>query len=174
MSLGRILELDQRFSAKLRVAEKPSTLRNMAVLLAHSGDSWFWLLGLLGVGVFGDPAWRMRAIIIGVAILAAALIVIIIKFTVKRQRPEGEWGSLYRNTDPHSFPSGHAVRAVMIAVLAAGLGPVWFGWVALIWAPLVGLARVSMGVHYLSDVLVGAVLGILFGLIGLALAPPVV
>jgi undecaprenyl-diphosphatase len=31
------------------------------------------------------------------------------------------------------------------------------------WAPLVGLARVAMGVHYLSDVLAGAVLGALMG-----------
>lgn len=174
MSLGKMLELDQHYSARLRVADKPGALRNSAAVLAHSGDSWFWMLGLLGVGLFGDPEWRMRAVVIGVAILAAALVVIAIKFTVKRQRPAGEWGSLYRNTDPHSFPSGHAVRAVMIAVLAVGLGPAWFGWVAVIWAPLVALARVAMGVHYLSDVTAGAVLGILFGLIGLALAPAVV
>ena len=44
----------------------------------------------------------------------------------------------------------------LLAVLALGLGPAWFGWLLLAWAPLVILARVAMGVHYLSDVIAGA------------------
>lgn len=106
---------------------------------------------------------------LALAILASAAIVIAIKFSVRRKRPEGEWGSLYRNTDPHSFPSGHAVRAFMLAVLALGLGPAWFGGVLVVWAPLVSIARVAMGVHYLSDVIAGAALGIFFGLTGVIL-----
>jgi undecaprenyl-diphosphatase len=98
-----------------------------------------------------------------VAILLTAIIVFIVKFTVRRRRPEGEWGKFYRSTDPHSFPSGHAVRAVMLAVAILGLGPLWLGLLLLIWAPLVGLARVAMGVHYLSDVLAGMVLGLVIG-----------
>ena len=35
----------------------------------------------------------------------------------------------------------------------------------MIWAPLVALARVAMGVHYFSDVFVGALVGILMGYI---------
>jgi undecaprenyl-diphosphatase len=94
------------------------------------------------------------------------VLVFAIKFTVRRRRPEGEWGQVYRKTDPHSFPSGHAARAALLAVLAIGLGPPWLGLLLAVWAPLVMLARVAMGVHYLSDVLAGALLG---GLVGLAL-----
>jgi undecaprenyl-diphosphatase len=94
-----------------------------------------------------------------VSVLVTAAIVMLIKFTVRRRRPEGEWGGLYRKTDPHSFPSGHAARATMLAVTALILGPNWFGWLLILWAPLVILARVAMGVHYLSDVLAGAMLG---------------
>jgi membrane-associated phospholipid phosphatase len=36
----------------------------------------------------------------------------------------------------------------------------------LIWAPFVLLARVAMGLHYLSDVIVGATLGVISGLLG--------
>ena len=88
-----------------------------------------------------------------------------IKFTVRRSRPEGEWGSIYRSTDPHSFPSGHAARAAMLAVLALGLGPVWFAVVLLIWAPLVALARVAMGLHYLLDALAGVLIGVVIAFI---------
>ncbi|HNO93257.1 MAG TPA: phosphatase PAP2 family protein, partial [Anaerolineales bacterium] len=84
-----------------------------------------------------------------------------------RKRPEGEWGGIYRNTDPHSFPSGHAARAFLIAVLASALAPPWLAIALWVWAPLVALARVAMGVHYLSDIIAGAILGIIVALIGL-------
>ena len=56
-------------------------------------------------------------------------------------------------------------------VLAVGLGPAWFGAIALLWAPLVTLARVAMGVHYLSDVLAGVLVGLLIGLVILRIIP---
>jgi undecaprenyl-diphosphatase len=93
------------------------------------------------------------------------------KQLIRRRRPEGEWGAIYRNTDPHSFPSGHAARAFLIAVIAAGLGPSWLAVILWIWAPLVALARAAMGVHYLSDVVAGAVVGIVVGLLALWLNP---
>jgi undecaprenyl-diphosphatase len=87
--------------------------------------------------------------------------VLAVKVIVRRERPAGKWGDIYRKTDPHSFPSGHATRAALLAVLALGTGPLWFGILLSIWAPLVILSRVAMGVHYLSDVLAGTVLGII-------------
>ncbi|HSK66925.1 MAG TPA: phosphatase PAP2 family protein, partial [Anaerolineales bacterium] len=72
----------------------------------------------------------------------------------------------------HSFPSGHAARAFLIAVIGSALGPAWLGILLWIWAPLVALARVAMGVHYLSDVIAGAMLGILIAVIGIAVYEP--
>ncbi len=99
-----------------------------------------------------------------VGVVITAVLVLLIKFSVRRRRPEGAWGRIYRNTDPHSFPSGHAARAIMLAVLAQFLGPSWFSITMLIWAPLVGLARITLGVHFLSDVIAGMALGIVMGL----------
>lgn len=161
----RFLEFDNQLSNRLRVAERPGVLRQLASLLAHSGDSWFWILGLSLVALFAAPYWQTRAVVMIVAIVVGAVLVLAIKFSVRRQRPVGEWGSVYRSTDPHSFPSGHATRAVMLASLAVGMGPVWLAVIMLIWAPLVSLARVAMGVHYLSDVLAGALLGVMLGLV---------
>lgn len=161
--IQKILEQDAHLTQKLRLAEKPGPLRWLAILLAHSGDSWFWLLVLIPLAWRGPEFWSRRATVLIVAILITALLVFAIKLTVRRRRPQGEWGQVYRKTDPHSFPSGHAARAALLAVLAMGLGPAWLGWLLAIWAPLVMLARVAMGVHYLSDVLAGAALGGLAG-----------
>ena len=167
----RLSHLDARYTLLLRVAERPGLLRSLAILFAHSGDSWFWLLGLALVGWFGSDYWKVRALVMAVCILVVAVIVMAIKFTVRRQRPEGEWGEIYRRTDPHSFPSGHAARAALLAVLALGMGPAWFGILLLVWAPVVILARVAMGVHYLTDVLAGAFFGVVTGFVALSLIP---
>ena len=162
-----LLDLDARWTRRLRVAECPGLLRSMAAFLAHSGDSWFWGVGLALVWLLGSPEWRKRALFLLISILFLAVLVLLVKFSVRRQRPEGEWGGIYRLTDPHSFPSGHAARAAMLAVLGIGLGPPWFGAVLVAWTPLVSLARVAMGVHYLSDVVAGVVLGLLVGAVAL-------
>lgn len=171
MTFRSILELDARLSDRLRVAEQPGLLRTLAVFFAHSGDSWFWGLGLLLLWWFGDSFWKQWALVLFAGIAVLAVIVLTIKFTVRRRRPEGEWGGIYRNTDPHSFPSGHAARAFLIAILASGLGPAWLAILLCIWAPLVSLARVAMGVHYLSDIVAGAILGIFVGMVGLEMIP---
>ena len=167
--MKRFLAVDERLSARLRVAEKPGLLRTAAVFVGHSGDSWFWIAALAIIYFTGPDYWKSRALVLAVGIGLTALAVMAIKFTVRRKRPEGELGKIYRRTDPHSFPSGHAARAVMLAVVAIGLGPVWLGSLLAIWAIAVVLARVLMGVHYLSDVLAGALLGGLMGYLVLLL-----
>jgi membrane-associated phospholipid phosphatase len=159
----QLLVLDARLSAQLRVAERAGLLRTCAAILAHSGDSWFWWAGLALLWWLGNTFWRPWALTVLLSIIGLAVIVLAIKFTIRRRRPEGEWGGMYRSTDPHSFPSGHAARAILIGVLAIGLGPAWLAIFLCIWAPLVALARVAMGLHYLSDVLAGTILGAIAG-----------
>ena len=158
-------EFDARWSARLRVAEKPGISRTLAMVFAHSGDSWFWLLGLGLLWAFGNPAYQDLTIRFIAAILVLAVLVMTIKFTIRRSRPEGDWGAVYRKTDPHSFPSGHAARAAMIAILALLWCPIAIGLALTLWALLVSLARIAMGVHYPSDVLAGAILGVSFGVV---------
>ncbi|MFZ6031622.1 MAG: phosphatase PAP2 family protein [Chloroflexota bacterium] len=161
--MKKLLALDVRLTARLRMDEAPAPLRRLAILLAHSGDSWFWLVGLAFVWLLGNAAWKFVALVLVLGVVGTALLVLAIKFTVKRQRPAGEWGRVYRTSDPHSFPSGHAARAMMLAIAAILIAPQWLGILLLGWAPCVGLARVAMGVHYLSDVVAGLLVGGLLG-----------
>ena len=169
--IRRLLELDYRASSHMRLSDKRSLFRSLTVFLAHSGDSWFWLAALFLIWLFTTGRWHTLTALMAVGLLGLAILVLAIKFTVRRRRPAGEWGAIYRNTDPHSFPSGHAARVVFLAVLALGLGPVWFGILLLVWAPLVALARVALGVHYLSDIMAGMLLGLLAGLAMLGISP---
>ena len=155
----------------MRSVERSTWLRPPAILLAHSADPWTSMAGLFLLWFFGDTTWRHLALVFIAGTLITAGFVFTIKYTVRRRRPPGEWGAIYRITNPHSFPSGHAARCMMLAVLGWALAPAWLGWLFFIWAILVAWARVGMGVHYLSDIVAGASLGLFTGLVTLALYP---
>jgi undecaprenyl-diphosphatase len=171
MNWKSVAELDARLSRRLHIDQAGPTLRRIAVFLAHSGDSWFWLAGLGILWLVGSAHWRSLAALMAFGVVTLAGLVLAIKFLVRRRRPEGDWGAIYRNTDPHSFPSGHAARAFMLAMVASALGPLWLAVMLWVWAPLVSLARVSMRVHYMLDVVAGLVVGLLAGLVVCLLQP---
>jgi undecaprenyl-diphosphatase len=170
--LQTLNQLDTRLSEKFCL-QKKHPLWWPAVILAHSGDSWLWAagVGLVWLAYLGGAETHRFAALLEISIVFQALFVFALKTVIKRRRPAGEWGGFYRQYDPHSFPSGHATRAVLLAVLAASLGPTWFAWVMIVWAPLVCISRVLTGVHYLSDILGGMLLGLLMGLALAALSP---
>jgi undecaprenyl-diphosphatase len=169
--LRQWLVLDARLSKALLITQEHKPLSLFFKIFAHSGDSWFWLAGLFIVWLFSSGEWRQKTFFIGVGLVLMAAAVIILKFSIRRPRPEGEWGQIYRITDPHSFPSGHAARSAALAVMALALGPPWFGIAVTLWAPWVGLSRIALGVHYLSDVFAGWFVGGIMGLVALAFQP---
>ena len=59
----------------------------------------------------------------------------------------------------------------MLAVMAWGLKLNPLCWILTLWAPLVSLARVALGVHYLVDVVAGWILGFLIAIAMLQLYP---
>ncbi len=76
-----------------------------------------------------------------------------------------------RNLPQHR--PGHATRAFLLGTMGIFLGPPWMAIILVIQAPLVALGRVAMGVHYLSDITAGALLGILGGIVGYAAYPAI-
>jgi membrane-associated phospholipid phosphatase len=171
MLWSNLVRLDEKITSVFRMKDPKNPVKPLAVFFAHSGDSWFILLALLLIWFLTKGVWHHLSAVMAAGAIALAIIVLLIKFSIRRRRPEGDWGAIYRNTDPHSFPSGHAARTAMLAVLALLLGPLWFGLILVIWAPLVSLARVWLGVHYFSDVFAGIALGVAFGFGVFALAP---
>lgn len=166
-SLGmRLLAADIRVSAALqRRGDGSRLLRAAAIPLARSADGWPWMLALALAAVLGPATGRMLTLRLAAAVLATGIAVKLVKLATRRERPVGDWGGSYRRSDPHAFPSGHAARAFLLAVIACAFGPPGLGGLALLWATLVATSRVALGVHYLSDVLGGALLGTVCGLL---------
>jgi len=166
----KINALDIKISNQIRMDHGESRWWKYITFFAHSGDSWFWLIGLLAVWLLFKQ-WRPLTAFLMAAILALAALVMFIKFTVRRSRPPGKWSVTYRNTDPHSFPSGHAARASMLAVITILIAPLWAAVLMVLWAVMVSLSRVLTGMHYFSDVFAGVMLGIVAGQFSVLLLP---
>lgn len=167
----KILTLDVKLTDSLRIHDGQKWMRRIGTFFAHSGDSWFIVLLLAFLWFFTSGEWRKLTSLLAIAVIVLALLVLSIKFLIRRKRPEGTWGAIYRNSDPHSFPSGHAARTMMLGTLMLLLGHPWMGAALIVWAILVSLARVGMGVHYFSDIFAGIILGALFAWGYCALTP---
>ena len=59
----------------------------------------------------------------------------------------------------YSFPSSHAVNNFAVAFFLSYYYRKWT-WLALLFATLIGFSRIAVGVHYPSDVLGGAIVGL--------------
>ncbi len=97
-----------------------------------------------------------------------SLYTIIKKFFKRNRPPEAipDFKAVIIPSDQFSFPSGHTSAAFMMTVLLAGLFPSLY-WALLPWAACVGVSRVMLGVHFPTDILAGACLGICCGLTAL-------
>lgn len=80
----------------------------------------------------------------------------------KRNRPPEAipgFKSVVEPSDQFSFPSGHTSAAFLIACSISFHFP-FMAWILYPWACCVGMARVFLGVHFPSDVIAGATMGI--------------
>jgi undecaprenyl-diphosphatase len=113
--------------------------------------------GLLAVALVTGPAGPATARVAIVVLAPVNLVVEGLKWSVNRPRPDGE-----RRRANSSFPSSHAANAAALALVLGRrwrrLAPGFFlvaGWV--------GFSRIYLNRHFLSDVLIGVVIGVGLG-----------
>ncbi len=151
-----------RYSAHSAVAE---FFRQVSRL--GNGRFWYGLIGLLAV-TEGPSAWPLllhTLLTAGVGVLVYRRL----KHRTLRPRPYQVHQAVVlgeRPLDHFSFPSGHTLHAVLFSVMLGTYFPALLP-VLLVFSVLVALSRMVLGLHYPTDVLAGAGLGLTLGLLGL-------
>ncbi|MBV9889331.1 MAG: phosphatase PAP2 family protein [Rhizobacter sp.] len=129
--------------------------------VSRVGDGWIWYAIVVCLPIAGGPVGT-SASVRAVAVGAVNLILYrIIKRWIARPRPYRTCPGICaraRSLDEFSFPSGHTLHSVAFSVILTVYYPVSavFVWPLTI---LIALSRIVLGLHYPSDVVVGALIG---------------
>lgn len=129
--------------------------------VSRLGDGMFWYALWLALLLrFGADAFQAVVHMISTG-LVCGVIYKLLKAHTLRPRPYQTHPDITlfaAPLDQFSFPSGHTLHAVAFGILAVAYYP-WLVWLVLPFTLLVAASRVILGLHYPSDVLVGAAIG---------------
>jgi undecaprenyl-diphosphatase len=163
---------DRRVMRRINRWHAPLWIRKWMVFASRGGDGWLWsAIGLVVLLSGGER--RLEALAAGfLALGAGQFVFFVLKRIIGRERPCATethcWSDLLP-PDRFSFPSGHTITAFAITM---SLGLYYPGLLAgLVFCALsVAASRVILGLHYVSDVLAGTVIGCAIGA-GVFLSP---
>lgn len=109
-----------------------------------------------------DASNKRKALYMAESMVINAVLTYGLKYTTNRMRPYDKLGltSHLLNEPSPSFPSGHTSNAFSSAMSLTVAFPKWYVAIPIFtWATAVGYSRIHTGVHYPSDVIIGAALG---------------
>jgi undecaprenyl-diphosphatase len=152
---------DHRVMRRLNHWRAPRWLRVWMVLATRLGDGWIWYSVGIALLLFGGDLRFTACAASATAEAATVALFRILKKASKRKRPcqlEAHCWAHVLPPDQFSFPSGHSMSAFAIAIPLCIFYPE-------LQAPLlvlsvsIAVSRVILGMHFVSDVVVGSLLG---------------
>jgi undecaprenyl-diphosphatase len=169
--LGRLNQMDARWCLRFNSASRFYSVRVLFRVISRLGDGVFWYVLMAGLLVGFGKAALEPVLHMMLAGLAGTVVYKSIKGKATRPRPYEVHQAISlagAPLDRFSFPSGHALHAVVFSWVALAYFPFLF-WLLVPFTLLVALSRVVLGLHYPSDVLAGAAIGGLIAEIALML-----
>jgi undecaprenyl-diphosphatase len=156
---------DRRVMRRVNQWAAPGWIRQWMVAASRAGDGWLWMALGFGLLLFGGDR-RFDALETGLVSVGAGLILFfLLKRITGRERPCSTethcWARLLP-PDRFSFPSGHTITAFAIALPLGLYYPLLLP--GLVFCALsIASSRIVLGLHYLSDVLAGMLIGCTIG-----------
>ena len=170
--LARFDHAEYRLCRRLNRGVQHTWVRVLFMTASRLGDGVIWYALMLALPLlYGAEGLRVAAIMLATGVVGLALYKIL-KRTFVRERPFIRHAGISlagAPLDRYSFPSGHTLHAVAFTWQAC----VAFPELTVVLLPLalaIAASRVVLGLHYPTDVLVGALLGAITGATGAALA----
>ena len=165
----RIAAFDNRVSVYWTNRHFSEKVNDRLRFYVRLGDGYIW--GAFALFILLMVGWENFLPILWQALMALAVSLIIyevVKLNTKRPRPFAANPEIKAEVPPldkYSFPSGHTMNNLAVASAVFYSVP-QYGWVMLILPLTWGLLRVYFGVHWLTDILCGFVLGIVSFVLG--------
>lgn len=164
--MERLLELDGQFLLWLKDFFAHPLLDRMMIFvtsLANKGMLWIAIgILFLFLGV-REKKWRERGLLVLLSLVLNAVVCnLLLKPLFSRTRPYDLLGYeiLIRRLGDASFPSGHTSASFAAATALYAIDR-RYGIAAYVLAVLIGFSRLYLGVHFPTDVFIGAIIGVL-------------
>ena len=166
-----MLAFDSAISVTVSHSNQYRIIRHWFRFISRLGDGVFWYT-LMAAIIFTQQANSLICVFNMLAAgLTGTLIYKWLKHKTHRPRPfqvrQDVW-CVGKPLDYFSFPSGHTLHAVTFSVVAINYYP-QLATILIPFTLMIAMSRVVLGLHYPSDVLVGAGLGYLIALLSLQL-----
>lgn len=162
---GFIEQRDHRLMRRMNRWRAPRWIRYWMIAATRMGDGWLWYaLGVM-LMVYGGQQKFAAVGAAGASAIFGVLVFKLLKRLSQRPRPcqlEPHCWSRVLPPDKFSFPSGHTMTAFSIALVVSYFYPALEGTLFFV-AFSIAVSRIVLGMHFLSDVLAGIVLGIALG-----------
>jgi undecaprenyl-diphosphatase len=162
---GYIENRDHRVMQRMNSWKAPRWIRYWMLSCTRMGDGWLWYsLGAILLA-FGGSRGYVAVGSAGAAAIVGIFVFKLLKNISHRPRPcqyqPHCWATILP-PDQFSFPSGHTMTAFSIALVVSYFYPT-LEWPLYFLALSIAISRIVLGMHFLSDVLAGAVLGSALG-----------
>jgi undecaprenyl-diphosphatase len=171
--LSKIGDAEVRFCLRAnRSCERPAILGLFAAV-SRLGDGVFWYLLIAALPLLYGTAGLGVSFRLAVAGIVGNAVYRLLKERLVRERPCNLHPRIRagaRALDRYSFPSGHTLHAVCFTAITVMAFPA-LGWLLIPFAVLVAMSRVMLGLHYPSDVVAGALLGLALARLVAGFAP---
>jgi undecaprenyl-diphosphatase len=157
----RVDYLERRACLAVNRAVRWSAVRRFFAIVSRLGDGVLWYVVMAALPIARGRSGVAAALEMAAAGLVGLALYKLLKHKLVRERPYVLHPGIdcaVAPLDRYSFPSGHTLHAVLFTSIAVA----WVPLLALVLVPfavLVALSRVVLGLHYPSDVLVGAAIG---------------
>ena len=157
----KMLDLDLRGCLYLNNLSHTQSIATFFKVISRLGDGAFWATMLILLWLQKGFAYGLQLIFVVVAGLLGTGIYKFLKHKTVRPRPYQVHQVIIlgeRPLDHFSFPSGHTLHAVMATIVFGYIQPVML-FIMMPFTILIALSRMVLGLHYPSDVIVGALIG---------------
>jgi undecaprenyl-diphosphatase len=165
--IGLFIKLDVLVNAKIALLQAPLLTKIMLVITSIGSIAGLVILSVITFALLAYKKRWLNALLLAISMLSGLGVELLIKLIVHRLRPD----NALVQASGYSFLSGHATMTILFFLLLIYFfrddikNKLWknaFITTSIVLALLIGFSRIYLNVHWLSDVIGGFILGLLW------------